>query len=181
MRVIRILPALSRGISRDWRLRCVFILPGSLAGQFNVKCTTWISDSIEHRGRRAELVVTWLGTHSEPANLAAIRRGHRHPQTWCCTRPHIRPRPMLVRQERSSQRRLQSKQSASSVQLLVVLRVQIGAANIVPSLDPSCRLLASPPPHIQRHAFGIVFRRRRPHGARQAAKGHGRAHKRGPR
>jgi hypothetical protein len=127
-------PSLSRGISR--RLRCVFILPGSLAGQFNAKCTTWISDSIGNRGRRAELVVTWLDTRSKQASLAASHRGHRHPRTWCCTRPHIRPRPTLVRQERNLQRRLQSRQSASSVRLPMVLirGDQIGVANIVPPL-----------------------------------------------
>jgi hypothetical protein len=67
-------------------VRC--ILPGLLADQLNAKCKTWIADSIGDAGRRAELVVTWLGTRSEPANLAANRRGHKRPQKWCCTRPH---------------------------------------------------------------------------------------------
>ena len=125
----------SRGISGDWRLRCVAYLPGPLAGQLSAKCTTWFSDSIGDRGRRAELVATWLGTRSERANLAAIRRGRKPLQAWCCTRPHIRPRPRLVRQERKLQR-LQSKQSGSSVRLLVVLvhGGKIGVADIVPLL-----------------------------------------------
>jgi hypothetical protein len=85
----------------------------------------------------------WPGTRSEPANLAAIHRGHKPRQTWCCTRPHIRRRPRLVRQERKLQRRLQSKQSGSLWRLLVVLvaRVKLAPRILFLCSDPSCRRL----------------------------------------
>jgi hypothetical protein len=122
-------------------VRCV--LPGPLTGRFNAVCTLSIADSIGDMGRKAEMAGMWPGTRSEPANLAAIHRGHKPLQTCCCTRLHIRQRPKLVRQEQKLQRGPQSKQSGSSWRLLVVLsaRVNIGSLKTVPlpCSDPSCR------------------------------------------
>jgi hypothetical protein len=92
--------------------RCVW--PGPLTRQFNAKCTTWIAGSIGDTARKEEWAAMWPGTRSEPGNLAAIHREHRHPQTCYCNRLHIRPCPKLVRQERKLQRRPQGKQSGSS-------------------------------------------------------------------
>jgi hypothetical protein len=55
--------------------------------------------SIGHMGRKEGMAGMWPGTRSELANLAAMHRGHKPLQTWCCTRRHIRLRLKLVRQE----------------------------------------------------------------------------------
>ena len=81
------------------------------------------------RGRGSE---TLLGTRSEPANLAAMHRGHKPLPTCCCTRLHNRQRPKLVRRE--LQRMPQSTQSGSSRLLFGSMQGKIRAAHIVPRL-----------------------------------------------
>jgi len=128
-----------------------WVLPGSLTSQFNVKCTTWIAGSIGDAGRKEEWAGMWPGTRFEPANPAAIRREHRHPQTCCCNRLHIRPCPKLVRQERKLQRKLQSKQSGLSSRLLVVLvhGVKLAPRILFLCSDSGCRRLTGLLPRIR--------------------------------
>ena len=105
-------PTSSRSSPAEFTLAAFPLRPDRRwVGLFNAKCTTWFADSIGDMGRRAGLAGMWPGTRSEPATLAAIHRGHKHLQTCCYTRRHIRPRSKLVRQERKPQRWPQSKQA----------------------------------------------------------------------
>lgn len=99
---------------------------------FTAGRTLSLADSTGDMGHKEERVETLLGTRSEPANLAAIHRGHKPLPTCCCTRLHNRQRPKLVR--RGLQRMPQSKQSGSSRLLFGSMQGKIRAAHIVPRL-----------------------------------------------
>ena len=99
---------------------------------FTAGRTLWLANSTGDMGHKGERVETLLGTRSEPANLAAIHRGHKPLPTCCCTQLHNRQRPKLVRRE--LQRMPQSKQSGSSRLLFGSMQGKIRAAHIVPRL-----------------------------------------------
>jgi len=105
----------------------------SVGAGFTAGRTLSLADSTGDMGHKGERVETLLGTRSEPANLAAIHRGHKPLPTCCCTRLHNRQRPKLVRRE--LQRMPQSTQSGSSRLLFGSMQGKIRAAHIVPRLQ----------------------------------------------
>lgn len=97
--------------------------------------TSAIAGSIDDTGRRADSAWTSPGTRYEREELAAIHRVHSHPTAQRYSRRRIRPPPTPVRQEQTSQGRLQRRQGGSSSRLLFGSSpaINIGVAGIVPA------------------------------------------------
>jgi hypothetical protein len=85
--------------------------------------TSPTAGSIGNTGRRAASVGTWPGTRSEPAILAAIRRGRTPRSPWRGNRRRSHPRQKRAPRMRRQRSRMQGRQIGRSLWVLLVVRI----------------------------------------------------------